>query len=376
MALVTPQQDVLDNGSYFLEDIFEVLIASGGIDPATNTASTPEDTPFQGRVEFYGSGLSGDGGKVQTIRVYFGNVFALEFSGVNIDYDLLQDAVSDAADGGPTDDIFDLFKGYDWQFDMHTSHAAAFALFGSGGDDDFRTGSASDNLYLDGGGDSVSLGGGDDNIYAGNFYGYAGKGLSVINAGAGTDTLYLGSGFDFVQRGETVDLDGTTTFREDGVKFSVKLRNVENVVGSSFGERISGTDGNNSISGGGGDDKIEGGGGTDILNGGIGADDFIYRSIKDSMAGKTRDVIIGFEHKIDDFDLSPLHPHTRNDKLVFIGADKFDHHVGEVRVQLNDKPGTLHDSTLVQVDFDGNGKADMEIELDALVHLNKGDFIL
>jgi serralysin len=42
----------------------------------------------------------------------------------------------------------------------------------------------------------------------------------------------------------------------------------------------------------------------------------------------------------------------------------------------HDNSGTANDFTMVLADLDGNGKADLQIELTHLVHLDKGDFIL
>lgn len=52
----------------------------------------------------------------------------------------------------------------------------------------------------------------------------------------------------------------------------VTIATVENVIGSEFGDRISGTGGPNVLSGGQGDDTLRGGGGADTLDGGEGFD--------------------------------------------------------------------------------------------------------
>ena len=389
MAKITPQQEALANGTFTLFDVFDILSISGGIDLPTGTATAQG---YDAKVQFGVAG-SGTTSTVQYLQVFFDGSLSLLIDGLNINYEKLQAAVEKADGGdGPIKAIANLFMGYDWQVDMSKNHNAV-ALIGTGGSDDFKSGSGDDSLYLDGGGDSASLGAGNDTIFAWNSFGYAATGVaSVINGGAGTDILSLDGGF--FQTGQTVNLAGTTTISDRGVNFSFKLKSVENAIGSEFGDNLTGTSGSNMLNGAGGNDRVQGGGGnddlfgwfgkdrldggagTDKLTGGEDADIFIYRSAKDSLVGKQHDVISDFKHKVDDIDLSSLHPDTKSDKFSFIGSDKFGHHAGELRSEIHDNPGTLKDFTLVQADLDGNGKADIEIELTGVLHLDKGDFVL
>ena len=48
--------------------------------------------------------------------------------------------------------------------------------------------------------------------------------------------------------------------------------------------------------------------------------------------------------------------------------------VGAARVY--DAPGTSSDRTVVYGDIDGDGRADLQIELKGLFHLQAGDFLL
>jgi Ca2+-binding RTX toxin-like protein len=70
--------------------------------------------------------------------------------------------------------------------------------------------------------------------------------------------------------------------------------------------------------GGDGNDTLTGGATADHLTGGKGEDDFVYLSVADS--AKQHDIITDFHHKQDHIDLTKLHPDTKSDKFVFIGA--------------------------------------------------------
>jgi len=60
---------------------------------------------------------------------------------------------------------------------------------------------------------------------------------------------------------------------------------VNNVVGSNFGDTLTGTGGTEFLNGNGGNDTISGGGGNDFLTGGSGNDNFVFAS--GSTAGAT-----------------------------------------------------------------------------------------
>jgi Ca2+-binding RTX toxin-like protein len=225
---------------------------------------------------------------------------------------------------------------------------------------------------LDGGNDKISLGGGNDLIYATNQYHYAAKGLATVDGGSGSDYLFLTrDGSDLFSKGQTVDLSGTTTFNGGKVKFT----NVENVYASYKADQITGNSVANTLYGLGGNDKLTGGLGADRLNGGAGKDTFIYTSAKDSFGNK-HDTLLDFKHGQDVLDLSRLHPDTKDDKFDFIGDHKFTKHAGELHFIRHDVAGTANDYTMVEADLDGNGKADLQIELSGLINLGKGDFLL
>jgi Ca2+-binding RTX toxin-like protein len=172
-------------------------------------------------------------------------------------------------------------------------------------------------------------------------------------------------GEDVFAKGQKIDLGGKSTINGATVTFT----HVENAYGASKADRITGDATANSLGGLGGNDILEGRGGADRLLGAAGKDVFVYARAADSN-GKQHDTIVDFKHNQDRIDLGALHPDTKNDKFTFIDDGKFDKHAGELHVV--HKQGI----TMVEADLDGNGKADLQIELTGNIHLDKGDFIL
>ncbi len=102
-----------------------------------------------------------------------------------------------------------------------------------------------------------------------------GAGDDVLAGGAGADRLDGGAGMDTVSysasdEAVTVDLEAGTG--KGGHAEGDVIVDVENVVGSDYGDVLEGNDGGNQLSGGGGDDRLSGRGGDDLLEGGAGAD--------------------------------------------------------------------------------------------------------
>ena len=111
------------------------------------------------------------------------------------------------------------------------------------------------------------------NGLAGNDILNGGDGDDELSGGLGNDTLNGGAGFDLANfstaaAGVTVDLvAGTAT--GDG---NDTLSSIEDVIGSSFDDTLTGTAGGNFLIGDSGNDIINGGGGSDTLDGGAGND--------------------------------------------------------------------------------------------------------
>jgi Ca2+-binding RTX toxin-like protein len=101
---------------------------------------------------------------------------------------------------------------------------------------------------------------------------------SLLEGGRGDDSLVGGAGVDTVTYAHakgpvTVSLLSGQSSGADGHD---TITGVENVVGSSFADSLTGDAGNNSISGGGGADTLVGGGGSDTLSGGAGLNLFVF----------------------------------------------------------------------------------------------------
>jgi Ca2+-binding RTX toxin-like protein len=96
-------------------------------------------------------------------------------------------------------------------------------------------------------------------------------GDDVINGGAGADTLDGGTGTDTASYagsnvGVAVDLNRTTAQISVGDASGDILISIENLIGSSFNDILTGDGNANTIYGGAGSDIVNGGGGTDTYN--------------------------------------------------------------------------------------------------------------
>jgi len=145
--------------------------------------------------------------------------------------------------------------------------------------------------------------------YAGNDVLSGGTGADVLMAGAGNDSLNGGLGNDVLEGGTGVDwalyntglnagvtIDLFTETQNTGAGGIDTLRDIENVMGTIYGDSLTGNDAANELRGEGGSDWIWGNGGNDVVNGGsgddaiaggAGADDIIGGSGNDHMWGGT-----------------------------------------------------------------------------------------
>ncbi|GBE42298.1 serralysin C precursor [bacterium BMS3Bbin10] len=152
------------------------------------------------------------------------------------------------------------------------------AIGGSG--DDTVTGNQLDNILQGMAGSDLIEG------YGGNDRLYGGAGSDTLNGGDGNDIFFAGlsDGTDFLTGGNGFDildfsgvggvvqvnqLAGTVTGSSGN---DILLDAFEQVIGTAFGDVLSGSHGINILDGGGGDDLIFGNGGIDLLRGGDGND--------------------------------------------------------------------------------------------------------
>jgi Ca2+-binding RTX toxin-like protein len=107
------------------------------------------------------------------------------------------------------------------------------------------------------------------NGLGGNDYLEGGAGIDTIDGGAGTDTVgYVNAPSAVTVLLPLLDVVGAS-LGGDGADV---LRNIDNAVGSSFNDTITGNDGANVLAGLHGNDVLYGGAGNDTLIGGIGDD--------------------------------------------------------------------------------------------------------
>ncbi|UKJ76024.1 calcium-binding protein [Azospirillum brasilense] len=143
---------------------------------------------------------------------------------------------------------------------------------GAGGDaegdrisgvEDITGSSHDDHLTGDGGANRIDGAAGDDTLIGG-------AAADTLIGGEGTDTADYSASPEAV----TVDLDAGTGHGGDAE--GDILTGIENVIGSAFGDRLTGNGGGNRLDGGAGDDTLAGGAGPDTLVGGEGTDTADY----------------------------------------------------------------------------------------------------
>lgn len=143
-------------------------------------------------------------------------------------------------------------------------------IVGDEDDNDLTGGGAGDDISGLEGDDRLTGLDGDDLLDGGD-------GDDYLEGGAGADYLDGGDGFDVVSyetsdAGVNVNLElGGIGGHADGDEYI----DIEDIIGSAYGDLIAGNEGANWIWGGAGDDIIEGRGGNDVIAGGAGADTLI-----------------------------------------------------------------------------------------------------
>lgn len=163
-----------------------------------------------------------------------------------------------------------------------------------------------------------------------------GPGDDVLTGGALADTLLGGAGADMLAGGNGPD-------------------------------RIEGGDGGDRLIGGRGDDVLTGGAGSDRLTGGDGRDRFELTSPTDSPVA-AHDVVTDFETGLDLVDFGALAAGDR--PLRFIGTAAFSATPGELRLV----PYAI--GWMVHADIDGNGRAELVLNLVTTIMPDVGSFVL
>ncbi len=197
---------------------------------------------------------------------------------------------------------------------------------------------ATGNDWLSGNntGNRIDGGAGDDTLMGRG-------GWDELLGGKGHDELFGGKGNDALNGGNGNDaLDG-----EDG------------------DDVLKGRNGDDNLRGGAGADTLVGGKGSDVMRGNGGHDIFVFQSIQDSIVGQKYDRIVGFKSGADTLDYSSF------DVELTLAIDSGLKGGGPtLATRLKDG------STVVSVDIDGDGSADMKLIVKDVEHLTADDFIL
>ena len=172
---------------------------------------------------------------------------------------------------------------YDGGISVTGITARGFFGYGGGGDDIFEVhNSASGSLYGRGGDDRLSAFSADDTLDGGD-------GDDTLHGGLGDNVIIGGLGFDWADYADAPSAinarlyDGFVT-RTVETDFD-SVPQVDGVIGTGFGDELSGNDGRNGMRGGGGGDQIRGLGGADSLDGGLDADRIEGGDGADQLAG-------------------------------------------------------------------------------------------
>ncbi len=194
---------------------------------------------------------------------------------------LIGGAGADSLDGGAGIDVAD-YSGSSAGVNVNLGGSGTASGGDAQGDRltgiEYLVGSAyNDTLTGDSGANSLSGGAGNDLLYGG-------AGADTLDGGSGNDTLYGGAGADLLIGGAGTD---TADYSASGTAVNVNLgtgtgsggdaagdtlQGIENLVGSSYNDTLTGDGGANSLSGGAGNDQLYGGAGADTLDGGSGND--------------------------------------------------------------------------------------------------------
>ncbi|MGV3490088.1 MAG: calcium-binding protein, partial [Devosia sp.] len=222
-------------------------------------------------------------------------------------------------------------------------------------------------------------------------------GDNIIDGGAGADKLYGGLGNDTYVLGSAtndtiVDIGGNDTITSAISRNLADFAGIENITLTHYGNAdatgdgnankltgnaaqnvLRGMGGNDILDGGVGNDTLIGGTGTDILIGGSGRDKFVFETLADSVVGAGRDIIRDFVVGHDTIDLSAI---ASGGQFLSTSGAAFTGTANEIRFYQIDQAGTASDVTRVELDANGDGIADFQVDLTGLHALTRSDFLL
>jgi serralysin len=193
-----------------------------------------------------------------------------------------------------------------------------------------------------------------------------------MEGGDGDDTLNGGADQDLLEGG-----NGNDALRGGGGNDTVRGGDGQDVIHGFAGkDTLEGGADADTLLGGENSDSLTGGAGQDTMSGEGGNDTFIFLAITDSAVGDGHDVITDFVAGADTMDVSDIDANstggTPDDAFTFLAGQgtAFTNTAGEIRFAFSGG------NTLVQFDTNGDGVADMEIQLNGEIALTAADFVL
>jgi serralysin len=173
-------------------------------------------------------------------------------------------------------------------------------------------------------------------------------GADVVSGLAADDLLDGGSGNDVLRGGDGAD----------------------RVVGADGADQLFGDLGGDTLIGGGGKDMLRGGLGTDRLTGGSSADRFDFDRAAECGIGAARDVITDFiRSQADKIDLATIDAKSTvsgNQAFTFVGTKALSGAAGQLRCS----------DGIIQGDSNGDGAADLELQVLGPNTMQSSDFLL
>ena len=259
--------------------------------------------------------------------------------------------------------------------DRLTGSARSDTLEGRDGNDTLSGGAGADSLLGGAGSDSLLGGSGTDTLDGG-------MGADTMAGGTGDDTYRVddagdrvtelaGGGMDLVLARADHILDSevenlTLLDAASGTGFSGTGNGLANRITGGLGDNLlRGFEGNDALLGGAGDDVLRGDRGRDQLTGGIGADRFVWGEVTDSPTNGMDTVLDFSSAEGDRLDLSAF-------DADYVGTGRLSRG-GEASVGWR---AAGANAVRVQLDADGDGRADLSFLLKGVVALHESDFVL
>ena len=244
--------------------------------------------------------------------------------------------------------------------DILTGDAGVNRIRGGLGEDRIFGQAGSDLLFGEGGSDIIYGGTGNDVIYG--EYGW-----DIIFGEDGSDTAYGGNGNDLLLG----QLGNDTLFGENGADRLSGGVGDDILDGGAGNDRLDGGSQNDQLFGGDGDDVLIGEYASDRLTGGAGADVFSFDDGHASRYMTNTDVITDFNQAEGDIiDLSAIDAIAGgdDDAFTFIGRAAFSGTAGELKFFVE------NGNTFIAGDIDGDGVADVVVQLEGVYDLTSVDF--